>query len=262
LPRALRYKSPDHAFLKPSGLWGHGVGILATLFMLSNFIYPLRKRLSFFKGRGSLAPWLRFHVFVGIMSPTVILFHTAFQWGNQLATTTYLSMIVVVATGLVGRYIYGWVRMNPGDAAEARRLGAALGDVVAAVPPEWRRHAETQDPALGHVLALAGGAAPSSGTTATTLPGLFLRMPGEALRVRRGLRHARRLFLDGRAYRRFCAELHELRRLRTKVQFHRRFKRLMSGWRALHVVLAVALLGLIGLHVWVSLRVGFKWLWS
>ena len=92
LPRGLRYKSPDHAVLKPSGLWGHGVGILATLFMLLNFVYPLRKRLPWFKGKGSIAPWLRFHVFVGIMSPLVILFHTAFQWGNQLATTTYVSV--------------------------------------------------------------------------------------------------------------------------------------------------------------------------
>jgi hypothetical protein len=88
LPRALRYRSPDHAYLKPSGLWGHGVGILATLFMLSNFVYSLRKRLPMFKGRGSIAPWLRFHVFVGLMSPLIILFHSAFQWSNQLASIT------------------------------------------------------------------------------------------------------------------------------------------------------------------------------
>ena len=126
LPAAarLRYKSPQHALLKPSGLWGHGVGVLATMFMLLNFIYPLRKRLALFKGKGSIAPWLRFHVFVGIMSPLIILFHTAFQWGNQLATSTYVSVVIVVATGLVGRYFYGWVRVDPADAAEAAALRA------------------------------------------------------------------------------------------------------------------------------------------
>jgi hypothetical protein len=36
----------------------------------------------------------------------------------------------------------------------------------------------------------------------------------------------------------------------------------MSVWRSLHVVLAVVLLALITMHVWVSLRVGFRWLWS
>jgi hypothetical protein len=36
----------------------------------------------------------------------------------------------------------------------------------------------------------------------------------------------------------------------------------MSAWRSLHVVLAVVLLVLIATHVWVSLRVGFRWIWS
>jgi thioredoxin reductase/ferredoxin len=259
LPRGLRYKSPDHRFLKPSGLWGHGVGILATLFMLLNFVYPLRKRLPWFKGKGSIAPWLRFHVFVGIMSPIVILFHTAFQWGNQLATSTYLSVVVVVVTGLVGRYFYGWVRLDPGDAARAGSLVRGLSDLVGRVPPDWTGYAETSDRPLRDVLAMAGGHAVPR---ARSLVGLFLRMPFEALRVRLGLRHARRMFLERGAYRGFRHQLLELRHLRTKMQFHRGFKRLMSAWRALHVVLAIVLLGLITLHVWVSLRVGFRWLWS
>jgi hypothetical protein len=36
----------------------------------------------------------------------------------------------------------------------------------------------------------------------------------------------------------------------------------MKAWRMFHDTLAVLLLGLIGLHVWISIRVGFKWLWS
>ncbi len=258
LPRELRYKSPDHALLKPSGKWGHGVGVLATMFMLLNFVYPLRKRLKWFKGRGSINPWLRFHVFVGIMSPLVILFHTAFQWGNQLATTTYVSVVVVVATGLVGRWIYGWVRVDPLDASESTRIGGRLAELASKVPPEWKQYAEAHDPPFAHVLALAA----NGPTLPRSLPGWILTMPGEAMRVRRGLRHARRLFLERGEYRRFCAQVRELRRLRAKLHFHRRFKRLMSAWRGLHVVLAILLLGLIAMHVWVSVRVGFRWLWS
>jgi dihydropyrimidine dehydrogenase (NAD+) subunit PreT len=258
LPRGLRYKAPNHAFLKPSGLWGHGVGVLATMFMLLNFIYPLRKRLAVFKRRGSIAPWLRFHVFVGIMSPLIILFHTAFQWGNQLATSTYVSVVIVVATGLVGRYFYGWVRVDPADAAEADRLGHGLSELAQKIPAEWRHYAETQDRPLLHILALAT----NGPTFARSLPGLFLRMPFEALSVHRGLRHSRRLFLDRVGYRGFCAQVQEFRRLSTKFQFHRHFKRFMSVWRSLHVVLAIVLLALIAMHVWVSLRVGFRWLWS
>ena len=271
LPRGLRYRSPDHALLKPSGLWGHGVGILATLFMLLNFVYPLRKRLSWFKGKGTIAPWLRFHVFVGIMSPLIILFHTAFQWGNQLATSTYVSVCVVVATGLIGRYIYGWVRLDADEALEATRLGKGLSELVAAMPDAWKDHARLRDPPLAYVLALAGDPAPTAspapgGAAAATaprsLPALFLGMPAEALRVWRGLRRARPIFLERAAYRAFRAQMQELRRIRTKIRFHRPFKRFMSAWRSLHVVLAIVLLALIATHVWVSVRVGFRWLWK
>jgi thioredoxin reductase/ferredoxin len=258
LPRGLRFKSPEHAFLKPSGLWGHGVGILATMFMLLNFVYPLRKRLAVFKGRGSIAPWLRFHVFVGIMSPLIILFHTAFQWGNQLATSTYVSVVVVVTTGLVGRWIFGWVRVDPAEAAEATRIGKHLAAMAARIPDEWRRYAEERDPALAHVVAVMEGAK----SPARSLPRLALAAPREAWRIERGLRGARGLFLERAAYHDFCACVHAVRRHRTKMQFHRRWKRLMSAWRSLHVVLAIVLLGLIGMHVWVSVRVGFRWLWK
>ena len=184
LPRGLRYKSPDHALLKPSGLWGHGVGILATLFMLLNFIYPLRKRLSFFKGKGSIVPWLRFHVFVGIMSPIIILFHTAFQWGNQLATSTYISVVVVVATGLVGRYFYGWFRLDPSDPAEAKRLGESLSQLVSRIPEEWARYAQERDPPLHHLLTLASAGPAPAAVTVDAVPahagGSPARLPGPA----------------------------------------------------------------------------------
>ena len=243
LPRDLRYKAPEHAFLKPSGMWGHGVGVLATMFMLLNFVYPLRKRLPWFKGRGSITPWLRFHVFVGIMSPIVILFHTAFQWGNQLATSTYVSVVVVVVTGLDRPLLLrlGARRSAGRLGGEAPRRAARAGRRQGAAGVETaRRDARSADaphPDARHrrteVSPLVAGALP------------------DHARARRctsaaGLRHCRRLFLEGAAYRSFCGQVLELRRLRAKLAFHHHFKRLMSAWRALHVVLAIVLLVLIG----------------
>jgi len=258
LPRGLRYKSPDHAMLKPSGLWGHGIGILATMFMLLNFVYPMRKRFKIFKGKGSIVPWLRFHVFVGVMSPIVILFHTAFQWGNQLATTTYFSVLIVFVTGLIGRFIYGWVRLDTEEVKDAGRLAKVLKEFSEAVPSEWREHARTKDPRLQHLFNFAGGdlKPPKS------LPGLLVHAPAEGVRIRRGLHSARRLFLERAAYKTFREQVQEARRLGVKVAFHKQLKKLMQIWRSLHVVLAVVLLGLIATHVLVSVRVGFRWIWK
>jgi len=125
LARADRLRSPLHPSLKPAGTWGHSVGIAATLFMLSNFLYAARKRWKRLAALGSMGAWLDFHVFVGFMSPLVIAFHAAFQSNNLLATGTAGALVVVVSTGLVGRFIYGLVPSHAGKALE-------LADVLAA----------------------------------------------------------------------------------------------------------------------------------
>jgi len=122
LPRAERIRSPLHPSMKPAGPWGHGVGIAATLFMLSNFLYAARKRWKRLAALGSIGAWLDFHVFVGFMSPLVIVFHAAFQSNNLLATGTAASLAVVVGTGIVGRFIYGLVPSSGGKALELADL--------------------------------------------------------------------------------------------------------------------------------------------
>jgi thioredoxin reductase/NAD-dependent dihydropyrimidine dehydrogenase PreA subunit len=250
LPRPLRFESPAHTLLKPSGAWGHGLGILATFVMLSNFVYSVRKRL--LKRWGSMAAWLRFHTFVGLMSPLTILFHSAFQWGNQLATATYVSLVVVMVTGLIGRYIYGWLRLAPDHAEQVSTLGERVQRTVE------RLARSAQAPSFGDLAPLFAAAPVGAGTGAS----LFLGRPRDEWRVRRGVRRTRGLFLDRGAYLHFRGESLRLHRLRIKEAFHDRYRPLMKAWRMFHVTLAVLLLGLIGLHVWISIRVGFKWLWT
>lgn len=119
LPHAARLEHPSHAFLKPAGPWGHGVGIVATLVMLSNFFYAVRKRWGRLKGVSTIRTWMTFHQFVGFLSPVVIAFHAAFQSKNQLATVTAASLSVVVLTGIFGRFLFGLV---PGGAGQHEEL--------------------------------------------------------------------------------------------------------------------------------------------
>lgn len=259
LPDLLRYRSPQHALMKPSGSWGHGIGILATAVMLLNFVYPIRKRARWLKRRGAIAPWLRFHVFVGILTPPVILFHSAFRWGNPLATATYVSLVIVVVTGLCGRFIYGLFRVDAEDGKRAAELRGRLQPVLAALGslPGLEMDLE-RSAALAQLSALAEapGAMPAS------LGQLLWRMPAAAWTLRRTIRQLEPWFVDGRAFPAFRAQLIDLRRRDVKLRFHRGFKRLMHGWRIFHVTLSLVLLGLIGAHIWISLRIGFKWLWS
>jgi hypothetical protein len=87
-------------------------------------------------------------------------------------------------------------------------------------------------------------------------------MPADAWALRRTIRRLEPWFVDHRAFPAFRAQLLDLRRRDVKLHFHRGFKRLMHGWRIFHVTLSVVLVGLIGAHIWISLRIGFRWLWS
>ena len=76
--------------------------------------------------RGSMRAWLRVHIVMGIVGPYLVLLHTA--WAFQgLAGVLTLLMLVVVASGFIGRYIYTAVpRTADGAVVEALELTEQL----------------------------------------------------------------------------------------------------------------------------------------
>ncbi|HET6436665.1 MAG TPA: NAD(P)-binding domain-containing protein [Anaeromyxobacter sp.] len=249
LSHVARRTSPLNATLRSAGPWGHGVGIAATLFMLSNFLYAARKRWKWLSRLGGIKGWLDFHIFVGLMSPAVIAFHAAFQSNNLLASATASSLGIVVSTGLVGRFIYGAVPSDGGKAME-------LADLLA-------RFERLRDAAS---LAQAGPRARALLEKATTpvrsgsLLLLFVLMPLEALVLRVRLARVRRLFPGRAAYLEFRRSVVSLARIRWQVRFYSSLKRLLRGWRAFHATLAVFLVLAIAAHIAVSLYLGYGWI--
>jgi hypothetical protein len=101
-----RYFHPDNAVLKPSGLWGHGMGILGSLFMILGVsLYMARKRYRIFSRLGILKHWLEFHIFLCTLGPILVLFHTTFKFGGIVAIS-FWSMVAVFLSGVIGRFIY------------------------------------------------------------------------------------------------------------------------------------------------------------
>jgi hypothetical protein len=101
-----RFFSPDHVSLKPSGALGHGLGIIGTMMMVLGVgIYMIRKRYRIFFNIGYLKHWLEFHIFLCSVGPVLVLYHTAFKFGG-LVSVSFWSMVLVVLSGVVGRYIY------------------------------------------------------------------------------------------------------------------------------------------------------------
>ena len=88
-----------------SDLFGHSLGIVGFLLMLmTETLYSLRKRSRAARW-GRMSSWLRFHIFTGLVGPYLVLLHTSWKF-NGLAGIVTALMIIVVISGIVGRYIY------------------------------------------------------------------------------------------------------------------------------------------------------------
>jgi hypothetical protein len=115
LDAAHRVASPLHPRLRPSGSVGRPVGILGGAMFVLLFFYPLRKRWRWLGKKGKTKNWLDFHILLGLSAPAVITFHSSFKL-QGIAGLSYWIMMSVVASGIIGRYLYGQI---------PRRLDAA-----------------------------------------------------------------------------------------------------------------------------------------
>ena len=89
-------------------------GYAGFALMIMTNLYILRKRFSSFQKLGVLRNWLDFHIFCGLMGPTLILFHCNFKV-HGLVAVSFWSMIVSVTSGVVGRYVYIQISKIKGD---------------------------------------------------------------------------------------------------------------------------------------------------
>jgi hypothetical protein len=91
---------------------GYGLGLAGGVALLVVFLYPLRKRLRFMRAWGASKGWFALHMACGIAAPLLILAHSRFHIGSLNAGVALWSMLLVAASGIVGRFIY--VRIHHG----------------------------------------------------------------------------------------------------------------------------------------------------
>ena len=118
-----------------SSLVGHGIGIVGSVLMLMTAtLYSLRKLRTDARW-GSASGWLSFHMVTGLVGPYLVLLHSALRF-NGLAGLTMLLTVIVVASGLTGRYLYTRLPRAPGAAAGAGRRAFAVWHLVH-LPLTW-----------------------------------------------------------------------------------------------------------------------------
>ncbi|MCC6929495.1 MAG: hypothetical protein IT359_10940 [Gemmatimonadaceae bacterium] len=102
---AERVRDPMHKLLRPSGLVGQSAGIAAFLIFAFLWLYPLRKKYRALAFTGAIGKWLDVHVTSALGLPLILTIHAA--WRSQgVIGIGFASMLVVCASGIVGRYLY------------------------------------------------------------------------------------------------------------------------------------------------------------
>jgi GNAT superfamily N-acetyltransferase len=104
-PPGIRVRHPLHDWLKPSGFIGQGAGLLAFTIFVFLWLYPLRKRFKSLAWTGSVGRWLDVHVTAALTLPLLLAIHAAWRFDGVIGLG-YTAILLVCASGVVGRYLY------------------------------------------------------------------------------------------------------------------------------------------------------------
>lgn len=224
---------------------GYYLGVAGGVALLMVFLYPLRKRVRFLQSWGATKGWFALHMACGIGAPFLILAHCSFKVGSINAGVALTSMLLVAASGIVGRFIY--TRIHHGLYGTRLTLeqvqsavGASMGNVSSRlqVAPQIEAQLKAFQAAIERPMGLA-----RSAWTFLTLGfrshWLFRRCTREFARVYRT--HARASGLDAARQTRDLAAAKALigaylSGVQRVAQF-RGYERLFSLWHILHVPL-------------------------
>ena len=104
-PAATRGYAKAHKMLRPAGRLGEAFGIAGLLLMSMTLVYAVRKKFRSLSAIGTTKAWLEIHIFCGLVGPVLVTLHTAMKF-NGVVSIAYWSMVLVVLSGFVGRYLY------------------------------------------------------------------------------------------------------------------------------------------------------------
>lgn len=236
-----RFYHNDYDLLKPNGMLGHGIGILGSLMMIIGVsIYMLRKRWRVMTRWGQIRHWLEFHIFLCVLGPVLVLYHTSFKIGGLVAVS-FWSMVAVVASGVAGRFIYIRIpRTIEGrvmSLGEIRNMKRDLNDVLASTRGLDREsRAEIVEATEKH------------------------------FRNRSGIRLTRRTLKKNRVSRADRSRV--IRLVRREIALNRRIDRLQlmqnlfQYWHVAHLPFALIMLVIMLVHIATSIVFGYTWIFG
>jgi len=112
----------------PGSDLGYYMGLVGAILMAFLLLYPLRKYARFLRRAFGMRFWFKLHIFLGILGPILVIYHSTLKLNSFNASVAFYSMLLVVGSGIVGRFIYTKVHHGlSGRSVTAREHHEKLG---------------------------------------------------------------------------------------------------------------------------------------
>jgi hypothetical protein len=250
-----RFFSSDHSLLKPSGIWGHGMGILGSLFMILGVsLYMARKRYRIFSRLGILKYWLEFHIFLCTLGPILVLFHTSFKFGGIVAIS-FWSMVAVFLSGIVGRFIYIQIpRTIEGRELSLNEVRGMKGDIGDKLSDSIQLDEESKRVIVASTMAKTG----------VYHRNFFVRFFSTYKENRETVRTVKAVLKRNKLSR--AQRLQVIGLVKDEISLNRRIERLVimqnmfKYWHVAHLPFALVMLVIMVIHVAVTIVFGYRWI--
>ncbi len=102
----------DGSFLQNEEDLVYNLGLIGGIMMLLQFVYSARKRSAKMRRWGKLKVWFGVHTFIGLSAPLLIIIHSRFEIQSINGGVAFFSMLIVVISGVIGRYLYSQVNFD------------------------------------------------------------------------------------------------------------------------------------------------------
>jgi hypothetical protein len=246
---------PDHNMLKPSGILGHGLGIIGSLFIIIGITtYMARKRYRSLSRLGLLKHWLEFHIFLCTLGPVLILFHTSFKFGGLVAIS-FWSMVAVFLSGIIGRYIYIQIpRSIEGRALNLNEVREIKSDMAGIIRNSYKLDEESYNTIMESVKNRVGIYYKNPVI-------VYLRNRADDRRSVQSVKAIlRRNRLPKNDYKKLLALVKNDINLNRRIERLDTMQNLFKYWHVVHLPFALVMLIIMIIHVSVTIVFGYRWI--
>lgn len=243
--------------LKPSGIESHGYGIIgSTMIIIGVITYSSRKRVRAFNQVGKIKYFLEFHIFLCLLGPLLVLYHTTFKFGGIVAVS-FWSMSAVAMSGIVGRYLYVQIPKGiQGDELDIRELEKT--NLVLKETLYGQYGLDEID--LKKIDSLA---VPKNQASSSLVALLLFFIIGDITmrsRLQKIVRHLHARSVDAAMARSVVKIAAERIKLMRRIQFMEQLKNYFHYWHVIHLPFTFIMFIILFVHIAVAVVFGYTWI--